>query len=297
MKATTFLVVLFLTTSICRSQDSLVFKDGKKFSVKPFLKECKSAALKSSPGVNAETYCKCMLQLVSKYFTSGEMTKMSMNPNSKDAKLQLIYKLQALAPEELKTCGMYAITKEKIDFDKTEQEIYLKGCANQVKKLGYTEYDENSYCKCFYDSIRGKFSSVEMVDQNNPKLKQIMHNCFEKSKKKTGKFVDDYIYNTYLYKICSEVNKNCPLYVDSTTMLLNSVYTAVDTTITYTYKLVDIEKSSLNLEKAKDIFSQYVIERANDNPSLKSFKEMKVHVTYSYYDKNSNYLFTISLPQ
>ena len=105
-----------------------------------------------------------------------------------------------------------------------------------------------------------------------------------------------YYYHEFLIKTCSDLNKTCPTYIDKDTRMDNAIYTPSDTTINYNLTFVNTSKSDVDIQLLKEALLKTISNKSKDNPSFKNFKEMNVHISYTYYDKDDNYMFEIRLP-
>jgi len=99
-------------------------------------------------------------------------------------------------------------------------------------------------------------------------------------------------YNTILMKAASEINKNCPIMVDSETRLDNASG-GTKNEITYNYTFVNHNKSELDIIELKNSLRPNIVEGVKTNPDLKGFRENKVIMKYRYKDKEGSYLFDI----
>lgn len=99
-------------------------------------------------------------------------------------------------------------------------------------------------------------------------------------------------YNTILMKAASEINKNCPIMVDSETRLDNSVG-GIKNDIIYNYTFVNYNKSDLDLLELENNIRPNIVEGVRTNPDLKGFRDNKVTMKYRYKDKNVLFLFDI----
>jgi hypothetical protein len=100
------------------------------------------------------------------------------------------------------------------------------------------------------------------------------------------------IFDKELVEATSEINKNLPIMVDSETRL-DSLMALPDNAIQYFYTLVNYSKDEINIEDFKNELSPMVLNNIKTNSDLKSFKDNKITMIYSYRDKNNNELFKL----
>jgi hypothetical protein len=97
-----------------------------------------------------------------------------------------------------------------------------------------------------------------------------------------------------LIKIASELNQSCPIMVDAETRLDNAM--AVPKKVfQYHYTLVNMEKEMVDTTEMKKILEPQITNIIRTSPDLKLFREKNVTMKYSYRDKESIHLFTISV--
>lgn len=300
MPRITLIVFLFISlTANC--QDSLIFRDGKKLLFKPLLNDCIAAAKKSSPNSNANVYCDCMLHLAAEHFTLGEMNRI-MTLSKVDASMSLMERLKKEAPNEFYACIKASASSVNEKWTKDGEIVFIKGCMNSLPKdkNWQSKYDGKKYCECFLEKVENKYSDQELLNlKSNPELKAIANDCLNNSIKLSQTNKDSlsyYYYNTYLFQTCSDMNRNFPSFIDKDTRMDNALYTSVDTTINFSLTLVNLSKSDIDIQLLKQKLVQSLINKSKDNPAYNDFKEMNVHFSYTYYDKNNNYMFEIKLP-
>jgi len=93
-----------------------------------------------------------------------------------------------------------------------------------------------------------------------------------------------------LTKISSEMNKNCPFFVDEDTKLENTI-TFPNKIIQYNYILVNLSKEEVNITEASDFIYKNSVENIQNHPSMKFMKDNNVRFIYSYKDKNGKFIF------
>lgn len=293
------LILLVIVTKNSIGQETITFRDGKKFPFEPMLNDCIRAAKKSSPNSDAIGYCNCILKLAAQHFTTVEMKTM-MAQSKVDGAISLINKLKSEAPNEFYSCAKISASPVKEQWTKTQEQVFLKNCVNNFNKnKSLNKYSGEKYCRCYLESIKNEFSDKELLDEKNKiVLKIFADDCLAKSLKVSNTKANDtlaYYYNEFLIKICSDINKTCPFNIDKDTRMENVVYTPSDTTLTYNFKFVNLSKQDIDLETMKEGMQKIVSARAKDDPTFNTFREMKVHVSGTYYDKNNFYWFTIQI--
>jgi hypothetical protein len=92
----------------------------------------------------------------------------------------------------------------------------------------------------------------------------------------------------------SELNKTCPVMVDSDTRLDNSV-ALPGNIFQYNYTLVNLEKSSADIEGLKNFIRPNVINTVKTTPEMKFIRDNNATVNYHYSDKKAQNLFTVSV--
>lgn len=181
------IVITFLTISFnIKAQDTLSFKDGKKFAVRPMLIDCLKSVEKSKSTVDAIAYCNCMIPLAAKNFTSREIKKL-FSESKVDGAIDLYSKLKEKAPKEFDECAKSSITSEKKEWTKNDEEVFYKSCVNSLPKdtSWRKTYDGEKYCKCIVSKIKNQYSDKELMDfKKNPELMEIFRECLKYSTKK-----------------------------------------------------------------------------------------------------------------
>ncbi|WP_424962200.1 hypothetical protein [Ekhidna sp.] len=101
-------------------------------------------------------------------------------------------------------------------------------------------------------------------------------------------------FDKVMMQMASELNKTCPIMVDSETRLENSV-TLPDNKFQYNYSLVNYTIEELDLEQLRSNIEPGIITNIRTNPDLKFFRENQITMIYSYKDKNEVHLFKIEV--
>jgi hypothetical protein len=97
-----------------------------------------------------------------------------------------------------------------------------------------------------------------------------------------------------MMKVASELNKTCPIMVDSETRLDNAI--ALPKKIfQYNYTLINIDKKSVDTLEMKNYLGPNITNFVRTNPDMKFQRDNKTIINYCYKDRNGNYLFKISV--
>ena len=98
-----------------------------------------------------------------------------------------------------------------------------------------------------------------------------------------------------LKKEASKLNKDCPKLIDAATRLDSA--STFDNTFEYHYSLVNFSKGDPNLdvEGVKQMIRSSAQENFENNPEMKSFREKKVSLKYSYKDKAGKDIFDFTI--
>jgi hypothetical protein len=97
-----------------------------------------------------------------------------------------------------------------------------------------------------------------------------------------------------LMKAASEINKSCPILIDSETRLDNTI-TLPSNVFQYNYTLINKEKETVDIAILKKYLEPMITNTVRTNPDMKFQRDNKVTINYSYKDKDGNFLFTISV--
>ena len=98
--------------------------------------------------------------------------------------------------------------------------------------------------------------------------------------------------NKAMQQIANEMNRNCPMMVDSITQLSN-VVVLPDNVLQYNYKLLNTE--FINIEGLKEALEPSILNTIRTNPQMKELRSFKTTLNYSYSDENGVFLFKISV--
>ncbi|MEO6902126.1 MAG: hypothetical protein ABI315_03150 [Bacteroidia bacterium] len=102
------------------------------------------------------------------------------------------------------------------------------------------------------------------------------------------------VYDKAMMKIANEINKSCPVMVDSITRLDNAV-ALPGNVFQYNYTGINMVKESVDIEAMKNYLEPTTINFVKTNPDMQMVRDNKVTVNYYYKDKKGVYLFTISV--
>mgnify|MGYP000990066765 CR=1 FL=1 len=97
-----------------------------------------------------------------------------------------------------------------------------------------------------------------------------------------------------MMKVASDINKSCPIMIDNVTRLDNAI-TVPPKVIQYNFTLIEMEKATVDVLEIKKQLEPNIINFARTNPDMKYFRDNDVTIKYNYKDKNSVYLFDISV--
>lgn len=97
-----------------------------------------------------------------------------------------------------------------------------------------------------------------------------------------------------LMAVANEINKTCPLMVDSETQMDNSV-ALPDNVFQYNYTLLTIEKAMVDTVDFKNYMETNIVNQVKTNPQMKFFRDRKVTMNYLYKDRNGEYISLISV--
>lgn len=99
-----------------------------------------------------------------------------------------------------------------------------------------------------------------------------------------------------LKEIAAQINKSCPVVVDSETRLDNTE--AFDgAKIQYNYTLLNVTKgdSTVNISDTKKFIEGQSQQNLDTNPQMHAFREMDITMKYHYKDKNGQFLFDFTI--
>lgn len=98
-------------------------------------------------------------------------------------------------------------------------------------------------------------------------------------------------------KASQELNKQCPMVIDADTRLDNTTATDNPVKLTYNYSVTTIAKKDVEaqLETIKKGMEERTKNIVDTNPQMKFYSENHVQLTYSYKDKNGEFLFDFTI--
>lgn len=105
-------------------------------------------------------------------------------------------------------------------------------------------------------------------------------------------FLKKPLLNITMVNMASEMNKSCPIMIDSETRLDNTIVLPGNI-FQYNYTLINLGKESIDTLDAKRMLEPNMINLARTNPDMKYVRDNDVKLSYYYKDKNGDYLFKI----
>ena len=97
-----------------------------------------------------------------------------------------------------------------------------------------------------------------------------------------------------LMSTASEMNKTCPVMIDSMTRLDNTI-AFPGKVLQYNYTLVSLGKSDADTIKAKAFLEPRILNTIRTSPQMKYLREHETTFNYYYKDKNGMYFFSIEI--
>lgn len=97
-----------------------------------------------------------------------------------------------------------------------------------------------------------------------------------------------------MMQVASELNRSCPIMVDSETRLDNAI-ALPDNKFQYNYTLINYTIDEIDIQQLRDNIEPGIINNVKTNPDLKTFREHAVSMVYAYKDKNSEHLLKIEV--
>ncbi|MGE0090387.1 MAG: hypothetical protein AB7S50_13030 [Bacteroidales bacterium] len=97
-----------------------------------------------------------------------------------------------------------------------------------------------------------------------------------------------------LVEVANTINKNCPMMIDSETRLDNAV-ALPNNVFQYNYTLINMVKESTNIDEMRQYLEPNIINFVKTQPDMKTMRDNKTTVNYSYKDKKGVFLLTISV--
>jgi hypothetical protein len=102
------------------------------------------------------------------------------------------------------------------------------------------------------------------------------------------------LYDKAMMEFASELNKNCPIMIDNATRFDNAT-PLPNNIFQYNYTLVRMVKDSININDLKKYLEPSIINYVKSNPDMKTIRDNKTTIKYSYRDRTGVFLFTISV--
>lgn len=97
-----------------------------------------------------------------------------------------------------------------------------------------------------------------------------------------------------MMEVASEINKTCPIMVDSETRLDNAI-SLPKNIFQYNYTLVNMEKASTDTVEMRAFLEPTIVNFVKTNPQMKFQRDQETTINYYYKDKEGNFLITISV--
>jgi hypothetical protein len=113
------------------------------------------------------------------------------------------------------------------------------------------------------------------------------------SSPKTSNTSEPIDYNKMLSDQVVAINKTCPRMVDNETKWDNTSFNPSSFTFQYNYTLINKNKSEVDTAALITYLFPILINNARTNPDFKTFLASRVKLSYSYSDKNGEYLFRV----
>jgi len=192
---------------------------------------------------------------------------------------------------------------------RTEYLTFCKKC-NKVLKNNFTDWKKDNPEKSFEDFKQlicttdpVEHSKENVNKEKSKKLKYwigfalafaIFYAIGQLGGEKLVSIIRKPAFDKNLMEIASELNKTCPLMVDSLTRLDNAV-ALPDRVFQYNYSLISGSKEYIDTEGLKAFLSPRIANDVKTNPGMKFVRDNKVTVNYSYKDLNGEFLFLITV--
>ena len=192
---------------------------------------------------------------------------------------------------------------------KTEYLTFCQNC-NKVLRNNFTDWKKDNPNKSFedYKQLMCTTKAIEnlSVKPNKKKIKglkywigfaitfAIFYAVGQFGGEKLGSLIKKTPIDKNLVEIASELNKSCPITVDSLTRLDNTV-ALPNKVFQYNYTLNYESRELIDIEGLKTYLSPRIVNDVRTNPGMKFVRDNKVTVNYSYKDLNGEFLFQISV--
>ena len=95
--------------------------------------------------------------------------------------------------------------------------------------------------------------------------------------------------NEQIMETVKEINKHCPIMVDSSTRFENSI-AAPNNTLQFNYTLIKNDRAEIDTAIfVKELHTSYV-NSITTNPKFKSFKDKGISISATFYDSSAKYV-------
>lgn len=192
---------------------------------------------------------------------------------------------------------------------KTEYLTFCQNC-NKVLKNNFTDWQKDNPNKTFedYKQLMCTTNRAEQPHEKPSKKKfkglkywigfaltfAVFYAIGQFGGEKLGSLVKKPSIDNNLVEIAGELNKTCPVMVDSLTRLDNAV-ALPKKVFQYNYTLNIDTSEQIDIEGLKAYMSPRIVNDVKTNPGMKYVRDNKVTVNYSYKDQNGEFLFLISV--
>lgn len=103
-------------------------------------------------------------------------------------------------------------------------------------------------------------------------------------------------FDKVMMKVASELNKSCPMMVDSETRLDNAI-ALPDNVFQYNYTLINLPLDSISTQDFEEYMKPQILNNVKTNPDLQTFRDNKVTMAYYYKDMNGVFITKISITE
>ena len=107
-------------------------------------------------------------------------------------------------------------------------------------------------------------------------------------------FLKPQSFDNVMMQVASEINKSCPIMVDSETRLDN-VIALPDNVFQYNYTLINYSKEDVNVNDIIKNIEPGIINNVRTNPDMQIYRDNKTTMNYFYKDKNGEFINKISV--
>ena len=101
-------------------------------------------------------------------------------------------------------------------------------------------------------------------------------------------------FDKVMMEAASELNKSCPMMVDSDTQLDNAI-ALPGNIFQYNYTLVNYTLAEIDVDNLEENLEPVLINNVKTNPDMSGFRKNSVTVAYNYKDKEGNFITKISV--